>query len=95
MVRLRITTEEQNIQSVAGDYDEQELTVEAAERESDMKTGADADLFDITVEDGVIKAAQHLKSFITKIFRRCGEDTQKYLIPWGNSHSVATINLIS
>ena len=53
-------TEKQNIQSVGitDDYDEAKLTVEAANVKAyDSKTGADVtDLFDITVEDGVIKA---------------------------------------
>ena len=53
-------TEKQNIQSVGitDDYDEAKLTVDAANVKAyDSKTGADVtDLFDITVEDGVIKA---------------------------------------
>ena len=53
-------TEKQNIQSVGitDDYDETKLTVDAANVKAyDSKTGADVtDLFDITVEDGVVKA---------------------------------------
>ena len=61
-------TEKQNIQSVGitDDYDEAKLTVEAANVKAyDSKTGADVtDLFDITVEDGVIKATS--KASLTK-----------------------------
>ena len=70
-------TEKQNIQSVGitDDYDEVKLTVEAANVKAyDSKTGADVtDLFDITVEDGVIKATS--KASLTKSLGDA-EDTQ-------------------
>ena len=70
-------TEKQNIQSVGitDDYDEAKLTVEAANVKAyDSKTGADVtDLFDITVEDGVIKATS--KASLTKSLGDA-EDTQ-------------------
>ena len=70
-------TAAQNIQSVGitDDYDEAKLTVEAANVKAyDSKTGADVtDLFDITVEDGVIKATS--KAALTKSLGDA-EDTQ-------------------
>ena len=70
-------TEKQNIQSVGitDDYDEAKLTVDAANVKAyDSKTGADVtDLFDITVEDGVIKATS--KASLTKSLGDA-EDTQ-------------------
>ena len=70
-------TEKQNIQSVGitDDYDEAKLTVEAANVKAyDSKTGEDVtDKFDITVEDGVIKATS--KASLTKSLGDA-EDTQ-------------------
>ncbi|MDK8523245.1 SspB-related isopeptide-forming adhesin [Granulicatella sp. UMB5615A] len=70
-------TEKQNIQSVGitDDFDEAKLTVEAANVKAyDSKTGEDVtDKFDITVEDGVIKATS--KSSLTKSLGDA-EDTQ-------------------
>ena len=70
-------TEKQNIQSVGitDDYDEAKLTVEASNVKAyDSKTGEDVtDKFDITVEDGVIKATS--KASLTKSLGDA-EDTQ-------------------